>query len=227
MPASVVIRGERPEENVRSRRWPRRLRRVALGLLLFCCLFSLFYFLRSPILAGLANLWIINDPPQKADAIILLGGGLETRPFAAAKLYRDGFAPRILVTHARSSPTDDLGLTTSEHSVARQVLLKEGVPDSAIEEIGQDVRNTHDEAVAVRDWASSNRAARLILPTDIFHTRRVRWVFHKQLKSIGVQVMVEAVPVREYQQSDWWRHEQGVVAFQNEVLKFAYYWVKY
>src|SRR5262249_39154093 len=158
-------------------------------------------------LSGLASAWIVNDSPQKADAIVLLGGGMETRPFAAAKLYRDGFAPRILIARARSSPTDDLGLTTREHNVARQVLLKEGVPDAALIEIGNDVRNTYDEAKAVRDWASSNRATRLIIPTDIFHTRRVRWVFHKQLKSTGVQVTVEAVLVREYQQADWWRHE--------------------
>ena len=43
----------------------------------------------------------------------------------------------------------------------------------------------------------------------------------------GVQILVEAVPGREYQQEDWWRHEQGLVAFQNEVLKFGYYWVRY
>src|SRR5262252_6805294 len=124
MPASVIILGERSEENVRPRRWLRRLRRFAVCLLVFCVLLSAFYLLRSSILSGLASAWIVNDAPQKADAIVLLGGGLETRPFAAAKLYRDGFAPRILIVRARSSPTDDLGLTTREHNVARQVLLK-------------------------------------------------------------------------------------------------------
>ena len=67
----------------------------------------------------------------------------------------------------------------------------------------------------------------MLIPTDIFHTRRVRWLFRKQLRHTGVQVLVEAVPVREYQQQDWWRHEQGLVAFQNEVLKSLYYHLKY
>jgi len=67
----------------------------------------------------------------------------------------------------------------------------------------------------------------VIIPTDPFHTRRVRWLFRKQLKPIGAQVIVRAVPVRDYTASDWWKHENGIVAFQNEVLKFAYYWVKY
>src|ERR1017187_4105285 len=92
------------------RKWPRRL----LWLAAFCFLLSAFYFLRAPLLRSAASLWIINDPLQHADAIVLLGGGLETRPFAAARLYRDGYAPRILVARPKASPTDEMGLTTRE-----------------------------------------------------------------------------------------------------------------
>ena len=42
-----------------------------------------------------------------------------------------------------------------------------------------------------------------------------------------VHVLVRALPVREYKTEDWWQHEQGIVAFQNEVLKYAYYRLKY
>lgn len=227
MASQVVIRGERSGAEPRPRRWRGFLRSVVLLSCGLVVLLSALYFFRVPLLRSAASLWIINDPLQKADAIVLLGGGLETRPFAAAKLYRDGYASLILIARARSSPTDEMGLTTREHDVARQVLLKQGVPDSALAEIGTDVRNTYDEALAVRDWVKTAHTTRLIIPTDIFHTRRVRWLFRKQLRHTGVQILVEAVPGREYQQEDWWRHEQGLVAFQNEVLKFGYYWVRY
>jgi uncharacterized SAM-binding protein YcdF (DUF218 family) len=205
-------------------RWVRRL---AFCLAVLCLLASVLYFLRSPLLTGLANAWIVNDPLQHADAILVLGGGLETRPFAAARLYRDGYAPRILVAQPKASPTDALGLTTREQDVARQVLIKEGVPESAITGIGEDVETTYAESLAVRAWLSTNHASRIIIPTDPFHTRRVRWLFCKQLKGTGVQVIVEAVPVREYTQGDWWRHEQGLIAFQNEAVKSIYYHLKY
>jgi hypothetical protein len=42
-----------------------------------------------------------------------------------------------------------------------------------------------------------------------------------------VQVEIEAVPVHQYSAEDWWQHEDGVVAFQNEVLKYAYYRLKH
>ena len=111
--------------------------------------------------------------------------------------------------------------------VTRQVLLRAGVPDGALTDIGNDVQSTYEESLAVRDWLKTNRATRLIIRTDVFHTRRVRWLFRKQLKGTGVALTVEAIPVREYTVADWWRHEQGLVAFQNEVLKSVYYHLKY
>ena len=209
---------------LRPRRWVRRL---ALGLLVVCALlFALFVF-RSPILRAAANLWIVNDPLQKADAVVILGGGLENRPFAAAKLYREGYAPRVLFTQPKSSPTDDMGLTTREKDITRQVLLREGVPESAMSGIGDNVHSTYDESLAVRAWLRTNHVSRIIIPTDLFHTRRVRWLFRKELKGTGVALTVEAVPVRDYTLADWWHHEQGLIAFQNEVIKMAYYWLQY
>ena len=48
---------------------------------------------RGQLLRGLANAWIVHDPLSRADAIVVLGGGMQTRPFEAARLYREGYAP--------------------------------------------------------------------------------------------------------------------------------------
>jgi hypothetical protein len=47
------------------------------------------------------------------------------------------------------------------------------------------------------------------------------------MSATGIRVEIEAVPGHEYSRDDWWQHEQGVIAFQNEVLKYAYYRLKY
>src|ERR1039458_2085853 len=76
------------------RKWPRRL----LGLSVLCLLCSVLCFaFRSPLLTGLANAWIVNEPLERADAIVVLGGGLEIRPFEAARLYHEGLAPKVLL----------------------------------------------------------------------------------------------------------------------------------
>ena len=206
---------------------PSRARRWLVWLLILVCVLSVCYWFRAPLLGGVADLWIINEKLEKADAIVVLGGGLETRPAEAARLYQKGLATRILVLNVRSNATDELGITIPETELAIFLLLKKEVPESAITVIGHGVSNTHDECIAVRHWAEENKPKRLIFPTEPFHTRRVKWFFQKILKETGTEVRTEAVPAKEYSAANWWQNEKGVVAFQNEVLKFGYYLVKY
>jgi uncharacterized SAM-binding protein YcdF (DUF218 family) len=206
---------------------PRR-RRLLLALLAFCFLLSAFYIFRARLFAGMAKAWIVNEPVAHADAIVVLGGGPETRPFAAARLYHEGFAPRLLITNTKARPsTASLGSTYGDAEYIRQMLLKLDVPASNIVVVGPDNTSTYEESVAIRDWVQTHAAKVVIIPTDSFHTRRVRWLFGKQLSRVGARVIVEAVPVREYADADWWRHGNGVTAFQNEIIKYLYYRIKY
>jgi uncharacterized SAM-binding protein YcdF (DUF218 family) len=182
---------------------------------------------RASILRGAAELWVVSDGLGQADAIVVLGGGLDVRPFAAADLYKRGFAPQILVANVRLGPVEELKILPRHTELNRDVLVKLGVPSAAIIPFGEGVSNTYEEARAVRDWATSSGARSLIIPTEIFPARRVRWIFQHELAAAGVRVSVLALTPREYSREDWWRHEQGLITFQNELLKFVYYRFKY
>jgi uncharacterized SAM-binding protein YcdF (DUF218 family) len=203
------------------------LKRLAVTILVVCVLLIAGYVCRAPLLRGVASAWIVNEPLAKADVIVVLGGGPATRPFEAAKLYHQGLASRILVMQPKPGPASALGLIPSEAELTRQILINQGVPASALRILQNEVTSSYEESMVFRDWVKTNSIKSVIIPTDIFHTRRVRWLYRKELKSTGIKVSVDAVPVREYTARDWWRSEQGVVAFQNEVLKFAYYRLKY
>ena len=205
----------------------RLLKRLLAALLVLCVLLIALFLFRAPLLRASADLWIVNQTAAKADAIVVLGGGLETRPFAAAKLYHDGQAPRILLMNVKPSPTTELGITPTEQELTRKVLLAENVAETNLVEIGNRVANSYDESLAVRDWVKKTGATRIIIPTDLFHTRRVRWLYAKELAGLNVHVIILAVPPRQYNATDWWRHEDGLIAFQNEVIKFGYYRLKY
>ena len=205
----------------------RLLKRLFVTLLSLCVLLIAGYVFRAPLLRGAAGVWIVSDPLTKADVIVVLGGGPSTRPFEAARLYHLGYAPKILLMNPNATPTEQLGLTAAEHEIERQILVMKEVPALAIAVVPGVVHSTYDESIAVLNWAKTNNVKRLIVATDAFHTRRVRWLFRKELRPAGIQVEVDAVPVREYTAADWWQHDQGMVAFQNEILKYAYYRVKY
>jgi uncharacterized SAM-binding protein YcdF (DUF218 family) len=220
--------GDEDESDVKS---PSR-KRIALswiaGLLAFGCVLLLAcYVFRAPLLTGVARAWMVDEPTTKADAIVILGGGLENRPFAAARLFHDGVASRILYMDVRHSPAEEMGITMSEGEVTHRILLSKGVPEKAMTMIGNGVTSTHDESKAVEAWMEKNGARSIIIPTDLFHTRRVRWVFTKELRRFKPEIHVVAVASRRYKADDWWQHEEGLIALETELVKYAYYRAKY
>ena len=182
---------------------------------------------RAAILRDVAELWVVSDPLDRADAIVVLGGRIDVRPFAAADLYRRGFAPRVLISNLPRDLLQTMQLWPGQTELTRQLLLKLGVPAEAIVEFGDGLTSTYEEARALLDWTRSSGARSVIIPTDLFPTRRVRWTFQHEVASTGVRVIVHAIQPRAYGLDDWWRDERGLIDFQNEVIKFVYYRLKY
>ncbi|MGP0094489.1 MAG: YdcF family protein [Xanthobacteraceae bacterium] len=180
-------------------------------------------------LRGIAKIWVVSDDLDQADAIAVLGGGLDVRPIAAADLYKRGLSHQVLVANAFMGPgrREALNLLPSDAELNREVLLKRGVPFTAIAEFGDQVSSTYEEARAILAWAKTSGAKSVIIPIDIFSTRRVRWIFNHELAPAGVRVIVRAVTPQDYSIDDWWKHENGLINFQNEVIKFIYYRIRY
>jgi uncharacterized SAM-binding protein YcdF (DUF218 family) len=178
----------------------------------------------EPLLRGAAHLWIVSDAVTRADAVVVLGGNFHARPLIAAEIYRKGLAGKILVSQTIDSQQ---GVSPTDTELNRAALLKLGVPPGAVETFGTANRNTRDEAVALKDWADRNNASEFIIPTEIFGARRVRWIFHRKLSGRTVRIEVPSFEPPDYTRREWWKTEQGVIAFQNELLKYMYYRLKY
>jgi uncharacterized SAM-binding protein YcdF (DUF218 family) len=194
-------------------------------LAVFACIFAGLWIERHSLLEGMAELWVVSDAPTHADAVVVLGGGLDVRPFAAARLYQEGFANKILVSQVGDEPAVSIGVILNHTEANRQVLLKLGVPANAIETFGAENKNTSDEAVSLRAWAVRNNASTFIIPTEIFSARRVRFIFQQDLTPDRIEVVALDPPL--YRKDDWWKTDTGLISFQNEVLKYIYYRLKY
>jgi hypothetical protein len=82
------------------------------------------------LLQSAAQIWLVHDTIQQpADAVAIFGGGIDTRPLAAAGYFRHGLAKRILVSNVDSGTGPQSSHT--QDNVAE--LKKLGVPDDAIE----------------------------------------------------------------------------------------------
>jgi uncharacterized SAM-binding protein YcdF (DUF218 family) len=181
---------------------------------------------REWLLRSAADLWIVSDPLGPADAVAVFGGGLADRPLAAARYYRQGLVTRILVSNDRQAPAVKAGIIASELAANEAVLLKLGTPESAIDTFGNALGNTHQEALALRAWAEQHNLHSIIVPTEFFSTRRVRWMLRRAFPS-EFQIRVIALDPPDYRRDDWWRRTQGIAAFKNEVIKYLYYKLRY
>ena len=199
------------------------IRFVAWTLLIVLAALVLAFVFRRPLLVAAGKLWVVDESVVPADAVVVLGGGAQTRPFAAAEFVQQHLTTNVLLADVQPNPTDKLGITTRESHASRAVLLKKGVHENYITSIGTNASSTIDEARALRAWAIAHRPKAIIIPTDLFHTRRVNWLMEKQLEDLNVDVRVVALDTQEYNRTNWWQKEQGVVAFQNELIKYALY----
>lgn len=207
-----------------KRRLSRKLR-IPVFVLALACLCAGTWIERGPLLQGMADLWIISDTVTHADAAVVLGGGLDVRPFAAADLYRRGLVNKVLISQVGDEPAVSLGVVLNHTESNRRVLLKLGVPADAIETFGTMNRNTIEEAFALSEWADRNNASSFIIPTEIFSARRVQYIFRRELAIERIEVLSLDPPL--YNKDDWWKTDTGLIAFQNEILKYIYYRLKY
>jgi uncharacterized SAM-binding protein YcdF (DUF218 family) len=177
------------------------------------------------VLRELAEFWIVSDKlEQPAGAVVILGGGLDQRPRAAADLYKRGLAREVWITHDNS--TDNL-LLPSVVNPTRATLVKLGIPDTVIVDVPGPASNTYDEAKVVSLWPHTASVKSLIIPTDAFHTRRTKWTFEKFLGARNIKLVVQPIYSRMNYPEKWWRGDESRTNFGKEVVKYAYYRLKY
>lgn len=209
----------------RSHTLPRLTRYVLTAAVLVVSGFAA-WINRDTLLRDAAERWTVSDPVGPSDVAVVLGGGIEDRPFAAAAYFREGLVQKILVSNPSPGPAEQLGALKSDNEANEDVLRKLGVPESAIEPFGGGIKNTRDEAVALRDWMQHNDAKSAIIPTEIFSARRVRWIMRRILGD-GVLIRVTVVKNPEYNAGNWWHEPESLIVFENEILKYIYYRIEY
>ncbi|MCY2925617.1 MAG: YdcF family protein [Planctomycetota bacterium] len=176
------------------RPWRRRVTR-ALRLILWTACLALAgvgAVVFTPAGDWLGDRLIRLDPLERGDFIVVLGGDVE-RAVEAARLYREGWAPKVIV----SSLGGDV-----EHYC--RVLTTYGVPESAIlRDRRSDRTAAHPVAIAALPGVD-RQATRLIVVTSLFHTSRARACFvHDGYKHIAMQAPAWRVYQHDHTESSW------------------------
>lgn len=92
---------------------------------------------------------------------------------------------------------------------------------------GTDVSTLTKKAAHCATWSGKVRSKTCWSRWISFPRGAPRGPLSRVLSASGALAAVIAVDPPEYTCADWWRHEEGLISFLNEVIKFAYYHIKY
>lgn len=176
--------------------------------------------------------WLdVGSPPQKADAVVMLTGGLNTRPFVAAALVHGGWAPKILLNTVAAHPSEISGAIPPFFEIYLKVFEYGGVSRDRVVCLDSAVNTTFDEAKAVADYLTDHPAKRLMIVTEGPHTRRSRWIFQRVFQQVlsdqPVEIVMISAPAEGFENENWWRSEAGFLFVVSEYFKLFYYGLRY
>jgi uncharacterized SAM-binding protein YcdF (DUF218 family) len=175
---------------------------ILLFFLIFC---FVLYLVRRPILRFTAESWIIEDPLDKADALIVLGDDnfYADRATRGAQLFREGKAPLIVACGRRLRPNAGIA-ELMEHD-----LVERGVPGEKIVRFTHDGDSTLEEAQALTRLVKERKWRSVMVVTSNYHTRRARYIYRRVFPQ-GVEVRVASARDGDFDPEHWWEKRKSI-----------------
>lgn len=186
---------------------------VKLIVSLFLVTFSLgLYFVRHPIFRFAAESWMIEDPLDKADVLMVLSDDnfYADRATRAAELFREGKAPLVVASGRRLRPSAGVA-ELMEHD-----LVERGVPKDKILRFAQDGDSTNDEAQALAKLAKTKNWHKVIVVTSNYHTRRARYIFRHVFPQ-DMEIRVAGARDGDFDPDNWWEKRKSTKLFLREI----------
>ena len=188
-----------------SRRW--KIVGLVLGIVALGVLAIVLQ--RDAALTWMGSLLVVEDELMRADVIVPLAGGSWDREIEAAELFREGYAPRVVLTSEPEIPAraylEDRGIHLPMGEERRlQVLAALGVPRERVTVLTQPVTSTLDEAQRVGAWAAQSGIRGVIIVSSYQHTARAKYIFERYAATPQTTFIVRPTKLSEFRPESWW-----------------------
>lgn len=178
------------------------------GILLIIALLVFVFF------AG--RLLVLDEPPRKADVIVVLGGDSGERVRQASSLYRTGYAPYMIVSGGQLYGDITQAGVMKDHAVAL------GVPSDKII-LENHAESTYDNAAFSRRIMENHGFSSALVVSSNYHMKRVKFIFQKAFKNSGITLTYCAAREPRFNPDRWWASNKSTMFTITEYIKFAGY----
>jgi hypothetical protein len=198
-----------------KRRW--RLWRVLACLVVVTTAVVCFH---GRILRGVAELLVVEEPREAAQAVLMIGG--ESRFDEAAKLH-DAGAKVVLLLRARPGRLERLGILRSADEMTRRELLSRGIPAADMSYLSDEpVANSQLGAVLCH-WLQMHPQEQIDILCDRFSTRKWHVLLRRSADAdLMSRIRLVALPHRQFDQTNWWHSKAGSRAILNGYLRLGF-----
>jgi uncharacterized SAM-binding protein YcdF (DUF218 family) len=159
-----------------------------------------------------------QDKLRHADLIVAISGGeTSQRTNEAVRVYKQGYAPKLLFSGAAADPNGP-----SNAATMRRDAMSAGVPASAIlieEQSTTTAQNAADAAPIIHRLGAHT----IILVTSPYHQRRASLNFH-QVLGPGITIINHSASDSVWRKSNWWTRPYTIKLTVQELQKILYVW---
>ncbi|NIP30574.1 MAG: hypothetical protein GTN99_05315 [Candidatus Dadabacteria bacterium] len=201
-------------------------RAYKLFLVILLVIISLFLF-RDKYLPFFGNYLVVQDKLEKADAIFVFGGSIPNRIIEAVEIYKQGYAPVIILTKSPNPEGYDYlrqrnVLLAEGHKLTESIAVGLGVPKSQI--IIADVRtiSSIEEIMFLKRYSAEKNYKKIILVSTKSHTKRISIIF-SDIMNDEIKGILRYTRYDKYDPDKWWKNRYYLGQALSEYQKLFYY----
>ena len=163
------------------------------------------------------------NKPVRADLIVTLGGGAGERDQMAARLYKAGYADKILITGMGYSLKTGQNYYLHPRSL---FFLMQGIPDEALMFDGLAI-NTHQESINIAALLKAQHWRSVLVVSDPPHIHRINYCLEALFKQNGLSYRLIQSDVPSWHAERWWQEPKWLFFCVSEAIKLVYYALVY
>jgi len=166
------------------------------------------------------RLLVLDQPPNKADVIIVLGGDRGHRVEHGASLYHAGYAPYMIISGGRIYHDITIAELMMDHAVQL------GVPKENII-LEPSAESTYENALYTKELIRRYGFNSAIIVSSNYHMRRVKNTYQNEFKDVSTTLTYSAAQDPNYNPNKWWKNSDSFIHTVTEYIKIITYAIGY
>lgn len=187
---------------------------------LWCGMLVLMVYNRKFFFGLFGDFVVVNEEPELVDVIIVLSGfGMAKRVSHGVRVYKSGYAGRMLMV---GGPSCRRMVSCPERMKEQAVSL--GIPSDSIF-LEEHSTTTYKNAQYSLKWMQVNRCKSCIVVTSPFHTKRTKIVFDRLFRNSNISLTINAATDEKSYPANWWQGDVNIQRVTIEYMKLIWYYL--